>query len=150
MIIRVKKKRKTWPMSPQSFLQIIFFRQRLGLEIDDGRLERLRGRLLLSRRITTNDSDRPRLRHRRTVRLPDVRFFDFLLLAGQEVGLGSVSDVDALVFSLLELSDQRIASLRSFRSFPSRSSGPSSSGFKMVSVKKEKYFFKVFLRPLFG
>ena len=124
-------------MSPQSFLQIIFFRQRLGLQIDDGRLHRL-GCLLFSGRITANDSDRSRLRHRRAVRLSLVRIFLFLFFAGQEVGLRSVSDVHALVFSLLEPPDQRISGLRSFRSFHSRSR---CSGFSMVSGKRKTSFF---------
>ena len=99
----------TWPVSTEGFLQIVFFRQRFRFQIDDGRLEGRGG--LLTCRITSDDSDRPWLGYR-TFRGFGLQVF-FLLLASEEVGLRPVPDVDTLVLSLSELSDQRVTSLRS-------------------------------------
>ena len=129
----------TWPVSPEGFLQIVFFRQRFRFQIDDGRLEGRGG--LLTCRITSDDSDRPWLGYR-TFRGFGLQVF-FLLLASEEVGLRPVPDVDTLVLSLSELSDQRVTSLRSLWQFSSAWSWPALVSWP--SIVKRIYLVNTFI-----
>ena len=101
-------------MTPKSFLQVVLFRQRFGLEVDDRRLDR---RHRFSGLVASDDTDGPRLGRRRLGGLP----FDLvrlrLLLARQEVSLRPVSHEDGFVLPLLELPDERVAGLGPFRDF---------------------------------
>ena len=106
----------TWPVSPESFLQVVLLRQRLRLEIDDRRLHR---RDRISGLVAPDDADRPRLGRRRLGGSPLRLVRLLLLLARQEVSLGSVPHEDGLVLPLPELPDEGIAGLGPLRDLSS-------------------------------